>query len=154
MEMEYLEEMMDIVLYTLGYNSFQDAMKDILGNINEVLLIAKLAKPIIDLAENGNEVSLNIVQEATHAAANYIITLNEKIEYIENNIILSGNGSVIKNQFFRNLVNDELKFHFKEIKWTFSTIASAYGSGIMAARLKNINVSIPQIIKGKGFVAA
>ena len=67
---------------------------------------------------------------------------------------LSGNGSVIRNDFFRNSVNDELRFIFPEIKWTFSSISPAYGAGILAAKIHDVHVKVSDILKGDALAPA
>ena len=127
-----LEEIMSIFLAHVHEEEFQPAMENLNANEEPVFLIAGLAESIIGLAEKGNEIALSVVQEATHMVAEYILTLTDKLEYNEDNIVLAGNGSVIRNDFFRKSLNDELWFNFPEIKWTFSSIPPAYGAGILA----------------------
>ena len=86
--------------------------------------------------------------------ANYIITLIDQLSYSEKNIVLAGNGSVLRNDYFRGSINDELRFQFSDIKWTFSSISPAYGAGLMAARLNNIDIKISDILKGDTLAAA
>ena len=68
--------------------------------------------------------------------------------------MLAGNGSVIRNDFFRRSINQELRFQFPDIKWTFSAISPAYGAGLMAARLYDIDVKISDILQGDALVAS
>ena len=68
--------------------------------------------------------------------------------------MLAGNGSIIRNDYFRSSINDELRFQFSDSKWTFSTISPAYGSGLMAAKLYGIEVAISDILKGDALAAA
>ena len=151
---KYLEEIMDIFLHSVDEDDFQMALENIQGSVDSVEMIARLAKPVIQLAEAGNHVALSVVQEATHAVANYIISLTDELNYKQNNVVLAGNGSVIQNHYFRSSINDELRFQFSDIKWTFSAISSAYGAGLMAARLYDIDVSISDILKGDALAAA
>ena len=113
-----------------------------------------MAEPVIKLAEAGNNVALSVVQEATHAVSNYIISLTDELNYSKRNIVLAGNGSVIRNDFFRTSINQELRFQFPDIKWTFSAISAAYGAGLMAARLYDIDVKISDILQGDALVAS
>ena len=151
---KYLEEIMDIFLQSVSEVDFQTALENIQENEDSVQIIAQLAESVIQLAEAGNNVALSVVQEATHAVANYIILLAEKLNYSQKNIVLAGNGSVIRNDYFRSSINDELRFQFSDIKWTFSAISPAYGAGLMAARLHGINVNISDILKGDALAAA
>ena len=149
-----LEEIMKVFLTHVDEKEFQPAMENLNGNEDAVFIIAGLAKSIIGLAERGNEIALSVVQEATHMVAEYILILTDKLEYNEDNIVLAGNGSVIRNDFFRNSLNEELRFNFPEIKWTFSSISTAYGAGILAARLYDVKVKVSDILKGDAIVSA
>ncbi len=151
---KYLEQLMNIFLQTVNEDYFQTALQNIKESKDYVQIIARLAEPIIQLAEAGNNVAISVVQEATHAVANYITILTEKINYSKKNIVLAGNGSVIRNNYFRSSINDELRFQFPDIKWTFSSISAAYGAVLMVARLYDINVEISDILKGDALAAA
>ena len=107
----------------------------------------------VDLSEQGNEIALSIVQEATHSVASYIEALAEKLNYSSDSIVLAGNGSVIRNDYYRKSVNDELSFLFSDIKWTFSKISSAYGASIMVGKLYDMDVKISDILKGEALAA-
>jgi len=150
-----LEEIMNIFLDINKENDFAEALRKIQAHQDYIRMIAALTNSLIELAENGNNVALSIIQEASHAIANYIISIVEKLKFNEDNIELAGNGSVIRNDYFRQSLNDELKFHFKDIKWTFSTISPAYGAGMMAAKLfNNLEIKISDILKGDPLLAA
>ena len=149
-----LEEIMTIFLEHLDEKEFQTAIENLNENEDAVFIIAGMAESIIGLAGRGNEIALSVVQEATHNVAKYILTLADKLEYNENKIVLAGNGSVIRNDFFRKALNEELRFNFPEIKWTFSSISPAYGAGILAARLYDVKVKVSDIVKGNAIVSA
>ena len=68
--------------------------------------------------------------------------------------MLAGNGSIIYNDFYRNSLNEELRFNFSNIKWTFSKLSPAYGAGILAARLHDVEVRVSDILKGEILVSA
>ena len=154
MDDKYLEQIMNIFIQATNEDDFQIALQNIQGSKDAVQIIARLAEPLIQLAEEGNNVAISVVQEATHAVANYIITLTEELNYSKTNIVLAGNGSVIRNDYFRGSINDELRFQFPDIKWTFSSISAAYGAGLMAARLYDIDVGISDILRGDTLAAA
>ena len=151
---KYLEEIMNIFLQNVVEDDFQKALENIQGSEDSVQIIAQLAAPVIELAKAGNNVALSVVQEATHAVSNYIISLTDELNYSKENIVLAGNGSVIRNDFFRRSINQELRFQFPDIKWTFSAISPAYGAGLMAARLYDIDVKISDILKGDVLAAS
>ena len=71
------------------------------------------------------------------------------MNFSKENIIIAGNGSIIKNNFFRSLLIDSLRFEFKIINWIFSDISCSVSSGVLAAQGKNINISINDIINAK-----
>ena len=149
-----LEDIMSVFLKHVDEEEYQAAMENLNENVDAVSIIAGITEAIIGLAEKGNEVALSVLQEATHAVSEYIITLTDELHYNENNIVLSGNGSVIRNDFFRNSVNDELRFIFPEIKWTFSSISPAYGAGILAAKIYDVHVKVSDIVKGDALAPA
>ena len=72
----------------------------------------------------------------------------------DGSIILAGNGSVIRNDFYRKTLNDALQFDFPNIKWTFSGISNAYGAGLLAGRLHDVDVKLSQIIESDYYLAA
>ena len=143
-----LEEIMSVFLTHVNDDDFQVALEKLNESDEAVFIIAGIAESIIGLAEKGNEVALSIIQEATHAVSEYIIALTDDLGYNESQIVLSGNGSVIRNDFFRNSLNDDLRFNFPDIKWIFSSISPAYGAGILAAKIYDVDVKVSDIIKG------
>ena len=149
-----LEEIMTIFLSHVDEKEFQPAIENLYENEDAIFIIAGLAESIIGLAERGNEIALSVVQEATHNVAEYILILADKLEYNENKIVLAGNGSIIRNDYFRKALNEELRFNFPEITWTFSSISPAYGAGILAARLYDVKVKVSDIVKGNAIVSA
>ena len=68
----HLEQIMNIFLQSIDEDNFQVAIENIQKSEDSIQIIAQLAEPIIQFAEEGNNVALSIVQEATHAVANYI----------------------------------------------------------------------------------
>jgi len=143
-----LEELLEIILNIFSETQFQDAVEKVMSSESKVTDIASLSKPICKLASKGNDVALAIIQEATQGVAEYITELAREIKYSQNQIILAGNGNVIKNEVYRKCLNDALRFDFTDIKWTFSDVSPAYGAGLMAAKVQDIDVSLPKLVKG------
>tara|TARA_Y100000590_G_C15731067_1_gene1017046 strand:+ start:2220 stop:3191 length:972 start_codon:yes stop_codon:yes gene_type:complete len=108
---------------------------------------ASLAKEMINLAQDGNDVALAIIQEATRNVADYIVYLIDEIKYDKRNLAISGHGSIIKNDFYRRLLNDALRFDFQNLHWIFSDIPISVMSGILSAKCIGINVSINDVVK-------
>ncbi len=148
-----LEAMMDTFLSKYPDEDFQDIIATIYESRDAVAQIADFSEEILNLAEGGNELAVTIVQEASHAVAEYIIALTEALNYTKKQIVLAGNGSVIQNEYFRKSLNDDLRFHFPEIRWTFSAISPAYGAGIMAAKIQNVDVKIRDVVKGNALAS-
>ena len=149
-----LEEIMEAFLVYVEEDHFQTALENVYDNTDSVSIIAGFAESVILLAENGNEVMLSVLQEAAHAVAGYITSLTEELKYNENHIVLAGNGSVIQNELFRKSLNDDLRFDFPKIKWTFSTISPAYGAGMLAAKVQGVDVKVSDILKGDTLASA
>ena len=84
--------------------------------------------------------------------SDYIILVTELQGYNENEITIYGNGSLLRNMFFRKLVNQSLKFNFKNVRWIFSRISSAYGSALIAAKSKGIEIQAEDIIENGDFL--
>ena len=153
---EDLSNMMNHILEKFENDDFNLAIAKTMESEDSVPIIASLAPGIINMAKEGNELALSIVQEATSTIAEYIFQLiyDLNLSFKNQSIVLAGNGSVIKNDFYRKTLNDALQFDFKEIKWTFSTISNAYGAGLLACRLHDINVELSNIIESNYFLAA
>ena len=142
-----LVEIQEAIKYKLNIQNI-DLLNNIIEDENTVVFqVASIAEEIINLAKLGNDIALSIIQEATTYVADYIIHLYNELNIKENSILISGHGSIIKNNFYRKLLNEALQFDFKNIQWVFSDISSAYGAGIIASRYKGLNVSIDKIVK-------
>ena len=127
---------------------FSESVQKIANSDDRISITASFAKDICQLAEEGNDVALSFLQEGTQAISEEIINLTKKMNYSKETILFAGNGNLIRNDFFRKCLNDALQFDFKDITWTFSTISSAYGAGMLAAKLVDMEVSLKTILKG------
>jgi len=138
-------------IYTLLMNSYNldniDNLYKIFENSDSIAKIASITENIIELAENGNDIALSIIQEATRNVGEYIMSVLEKLNYNNKDLIFAGHGSVLKNIYFRKLLNQALEFDIKNIHWVLSDISPAFSAGIIAGASKNINVSIEKIVK-------
>ena len=151
-----LTQLMTHVLDKFESSDFNLAIEKTMDSEDSVPIIASLAEKIIDFAESGNEMALSIIQEGSSTIAEYILQLVHDLEITINDgsIILAANGSIIRNDFFRKTLNDALQFDFPNIKWTFSNISNAYGAGLLAARLYDVDVKLSQIIDSDYYLAA
>ena len=145
------KELLKIMYDILQINNLDTDIDEVLQSSEAISKVASLAEHIISLANNCNEIALSIIQEATTSISDYIIELTDKLGYEPKEIILAANGSIIKNKFFRKALNDALQFNFNKINWIASKVPAAYGAAILAAKYKNIDLKISDIIRGSNF---
>ncbi|MBI44638.1 MAG: hypothetical protein CMG66_00530 [Candidatus Marinimicrobia bacterium] len=143
-----LNQIFEIVKSKFDVQSFRELYKCIEDDINIFPYLASLGEDTIDLAESGNDIALSIVQEGTRYVSEYIKSISGRMQIINSDIMLSINGSVIKNNFYRNLLEESLQYDFNKIHWISSVLSPAYGAGIMAGNYRNININLSNIIKG------
>ena len=142
-----MNEVFDMVKKKLNVPTI-DLLNSAFENEGDIVYkTASLAEEVIQLASSGNDIALAVLQEATTNVSDYIIYLIDEIEYEKNNIIISAHGSVIKNNFYRNLLNDALQFELSNIHWVLSDISTAYIAGIISAKCRNIEITINDVIQ-------
>jgi len=148
-----LSEIMDIVLKKFNNENFSIAIEEVMESGESVKLIASLAKDIIELAALDNSIALSIIQEGTISVSEYIVDVLNDMGLKSESIILAGNGSVIRNDFYRKNLNNALMFDIPDLAWTFSDLSAAYGAGIIAAKSKNVDIKISKILSGNPLYA-
>ena len=151
---EEYSEISDELLNQTKADSFPEAVEKIIQSENRVQLTASVAEMICEFAKNGNDVALAIVQEATEGIADYVRELTHEMKYKNQSIILAGNGAVIRNDWYRKCLDDALRFDFDKITWTFSSVSPAYGAGIIASRLIDLDLKLSEIVKGNAVAPA
>ena len=128
-------------------SSYEDILNDINSNDSAIPLIASFAKEVIAIAEKGdNQLAIRLIQHATRVVSDYIVELRDILGYGNQDIIIAGNGSILKNKFFRKELNNALSFDFNNIKWVFLDISAAYTAGLFSARLKSFKIDRKDII--------
>ena len=137
----------NLVARQFSGKSFNNAVEKVMGTSESIREIASLCKPICKLAEENNDVALGIIQEATLEVSELIVQLTAEVGFNlkTNPFIIAGNGSVMKNPLYRNLLRDALKFEIPYLNWVFSELSPAYGAGLIATRFRNIPLSIVAI---------
>ncbi len=138
-------QLKNLILDHFEETDFATAVEKITTGDDHIEKVASLAKPICKLAENGNEMALSVIQEATQYVGDYIVELAHKAGYKEKNIVLGGNGSLCKNNLYRKALNDALAFDFQKINWLFSKISPAYGGAMLAAKLIDLDIPLEKI---------
>jgi len=142
-----LMELGGIILETLEGDDLTDLIEEVMEDSDQVRRIASLAAPICQSAEQGNEIALALVQEASQGVADTILELLYNLGYSEKILTLAGNGGVIRNDLYRKLLNEALRFDYPDLRWLFSDVSPAYGAGILAGRLMDIEVDLREIVK-------
>ena len=142
-----LQELVKMIVKQTGENDFDSAVEKIMTSEKSVFEIASLAKEVLSLAESGNEAAMSIIQEATLAVSDLILELTHKLGFGKEFFLFSGNGSILKNSIYRKSLSDSLKFSYPNVKWTFSIIPPAYGAGLLAARFRDVPVTLQSIAK-------
>ena len=150
-----LNQLYNKVLNQFNATNLNEALEIIASDENSLSLKASLGKIVIE-ASNSNDIALSILQEATVNVADYILDLNSLLDYNHSDdVVLFGNGSIIKSKEFRKSLNDSLSFNFKNISWIFSDLSASYGSAMLAAISKNNhNILIKNILKGDYLVSS
>ena len=146
-EDEDFNQIFNIATNRFKVETFRDLYSKIEKGDNLFYQLSSMGEDTIKLAESGNDVALSVIQEGTRYVSDYILRMCERLDILtSNDIIIAINGSVIKNNFYRKLLEEALQFDFKKIHWVSSSISPAYGAGLIAANYNDINVSIKQII--------
>ena len=143
-----LKQIFDASIDKFNVKNFREMYQLIEQGDDIFCQLSSLGQDAIDLAMKGNDVALSIVQEGTRYVADYILNICERLDMINlSEIIIAINGNVIKNNFYRKMLNEALQFDFKKIHWIFSNIDSAIGAGILASNYKGIDISLKTIIR-------
>jgi len=151
----HLLEIRDIIYKKFEKDNFDEILEYISNDDDSLALKASITKDIIGIS-NHNDVALSVLQEATYNVADYIINLNQLLDYKNNNdLVLFGNGGVIRSSIYRKSLNDALSFNFSKINWILSDISAAYGPAMVAALSKDKNkITVKQVIKGDYLVSS
>ena len=143
-----LKQIFDASIDKFNVKNFREMYQLIEQGDDIFCQLSSLGQDAIDLAMKGNDVALSIVQEGTRYVADYILNICERLDMINlSEIIIAINGNVIKNNFYRKMLNEALQFDFKKIHWVSSDIDSAIGAGILASNYKGIDISLRTIIR-------
>ena len=143
-----LKQIFDASIDKFNVKNFREMYQLIEQGDDIFCQLSSLGQDAINLAMKGNDVALSIVQEGTRYVADYILNICERLDMINlSEIIIAINGNVIKNNFYRKMLNEALQFDFKKIHWVSSDIDSAIGAGILASNYKGIDISLKTIIR-------
>ena len=143
-----LKQIFDASIDKFNVKNFREMYQLIEQGDDIFCQLSSLGQDAIDLAMKGNDVALSIVQEGTRYVADYILNICERLDMINlSEIIIAINGNVIKNNFYRKMLNEALQFDFKKIHWVSSEVDPAIGAGILASNYKGIDISLKTIVR-------
>lgn len=137
----------DFIFHQTGKSNFESALKDIMQTETKVPSTASLAKGVCNMAAEGNQMALGILQQASREAAEYILEIRDLMHLNSDEIIIGGNGSLLKNKLYRKNLNTALEFDFKQIFWTFSELPPEFGSALLAADYFEFPISVSDLLK-------
>ena len=140
--------LLDMTLKHYQATELNSVVDDIMNSSDKFSSIASVSEPLMDLAKNGNQIALSIIQQSTQHIADYILTLADQTSYVNDNLIIIANGGIMKNSFYRDSLKDALSFDFKDINWLFPSISTAYYPGLLSCKILGIDVNVEHILKG------
>ena len=141
-----MNEILNLIFSITDENDFESALKSIVNSEKRIPQTAQIAKGICAIAEKKNNFAINILQEATREAGEYILEIRDMMQLYSDEIILAGNGSLLRNSIYRKNLNSALEFDFNKIIWTFSELDPEIGSTLLAAEFVGISLSISDIL--------
>lgn len=140
-------DLLNMTLKHYDVSELNTALDEIMNSDDKYSSIASISKPLINLAEGGNQIALSIIQQSTQYIAEHILTLTDQISYTNEELIIIANGSVLGNPFYRESLIDALSFDFKNISWLFPSISTAYYPGLLSCKILGININVEDILK-------
>ena len=143
-------EFSDLLAMTLKHYQATElnvALDEIMNSDDKYSAIASVSKPLIDLAENGNQIAISIIQQSTQYVADQVLALIDQISYMNDDLIIIANGGILGNSFYRESLSDALSFDFKNINWLFPSISTAYYPGLLSCKILGININVEDILK-------
>jgi len=138
-----LDALRQRVMETYGASSLEEAAR-IAGEAEDpVARTALLGQVICELAEEGSEMTLAIVQEGTQGLADDLLQIIDEAGLRREKMAIGMNGSIItKNPIFRQTLASALNYDIPNITWRPPEIAPAFGAGLIAAHLNDIVVDM------------
>ena len=140
-------ELLDMTLGHYQATELNTVLDSIMNSDDRYSAIASVSKPLIALAEEGNEIALSIMQQSTQYIAEYILTLIDQVSYLNDELIIISNGGVLGSSFYRESLTDALSFDFDKINWLFPSISTAYYPGLLSCKIIGVNINVEDILK-------
>ena len=140
-EDEVPDELRHRVMETYGVESVEEAARITGEAADMVARTALLGQVVCDLAEEGNDLALAILQEGTQGLADELLQMIDKAGLRREKMIIGINGNIIINSaVYRQIMADALSYDLPDITWLPPEIDPAFGAGIIAARLNHIAI--------------
>ena len=140
-------DLLNMTLNSFNTNELNLGIDQVMQSNDRYRKIASLSSGILELGENGNEIAISIIQQSSQHIADMILFLCDQISYINDELILIANGSIMNNEFYRKSLSDALIFDFSSMKWLFPNISSAYYPGLLSAKMLGMKVTINDLIE-------
>ena len=105
-------DLLNMTLNSFNTNELNLGIDQVMQSNDRYRKIASLSSGILELGENGNEIAISIIQQSSQHIADMILFLCDQISYINDELILIANGSIMNNEFYRKSLSDALIFDF------------------------------------------
>ncbi len=147
-EGEDLDVLRRRVMETYDAESIEEAAR-IAGEAEDmVATTGRLGKIICQLAEEGNDIALAILQEGTQGLAEELLQMIDRAGLRSKKMTIGINGSIIINSAsYRRILASALSYDLPDIAWRSPEIDPVFGAGLIAARLNDITIDRDTLIK-------
>ena len=145
---EDLDTLRRRVMETYGVESVEEAAR-IAGEAEDMVArTALLGQVVCDLAEEGNDVALAILQEGTQGLADELLQMIDKAGLRREKMTIGINGNIIINSaVYRQILASALSYDLPDIAWRPPEIDPVFGAGLIAARDNRIAVDMDALKK-------
>ncbi len=142
-EGEDLDVLRRRVMETYDAESIEEAAR-IAGEAEDmVATTGRLGKVICQLAKEGNDMALAILQEGTQGLADELLQMIDKAGLRSEKITIGINGSIVINSaIYRRILASALSYDLPDIDWRPPQIDPVFGAGLIAARLNDIAIDL------------
>ena len=139
------------VMEIYGAETFEEAAR-MAGEVGDQLsTVARMGRVICELAEEGNDVALAIVQEGTQSLGEEVLQLVDKAELRREELTVGIHGSIIsRSAIFRRMLTSAMVYDIPKITWRPPVIDPVFGAGLIGARLHQIPIDLDALIESWG----
>lgn len=146
-----LEALRRRVMATYGAGTLEEAVRSAGEAEDMVSRTAQMGKVICELAEEGDDVALAILQEGTRRLADDLLIMIDEAGLRSDKMTIGINGSIIINSaVYRQMLASALSYDLPDITWRPPEIDPVFGAGLIAARLRRVTVDKDVLKKNWG----